>query len=296
MTAAVIHPDLQLDPILYLDAPPLAQDLLPMPVDLADFAGGNPIQAILAPATLQIIAAFGNQNLVRRAGNTLAVAVVQQVVIQTGLQDALINLVGQGAEAVTTALPGILETLSERLVEGLTIRQENMYLTNERLLMLQDPTGTQAYSLLTNGAGQTEAVPAVRLPYDEWRAIYDDLADRLNITPLQDQAYQAYPDVPSGPVSELDPIPPEMKVNDLYEAMGDEAVQEFTEVYDSQPSVVVYDPEDTVLDGSQPSMYDQPLDEFESQRQFDSLMKDVIEEYAGEALIDLDIHDDSDSS
>jgi hypothetical protein len=156
--------------------------------------------------------------------------------------------------------------------------------------------------LLTNGSGQTEAVPAVRLPYEQWRAIYDDLADRLNITPLQDQAYQAYPDVPSGPVSELDPIPTEMKVNDLYEAMGNEAVQEITSMFGSQPSMlvgsqpsmVVYDPNDPV-GNSQPSMYEQPLAEFESQRTFDSLMQDLIEEYAGEALIDLDIGVDRES-
>ena len=75
----------------------------------------------------------------------------------------------------------------------------------------------------------------MRLPYDQWRNLQNDLADRMNLTPLQDQAY---PDLPAqGPVQELNPYTgDEMKLSDLYDTMADEAV---SEIMNSADSIIV---------------------------------------------------------
>jgi hypothetical protein len=242
--AGIVHEQLQPDfidltgdPGVFHDLTGVAPPLDDLPPAIPNLAGGNPISTILAPATMQMIVAFGNQGgMVRHAGAQIATTVVTQAIMQSGLQEALINLVGQGANAVQAAVPGIVQQLSDALVNGLTLRQENMYLTNENLLLLQDPAGENAYAILNNlGNNEVGHYPAVRLPYDEWRNLHNDLAGRLNLTPLQDAAY---PDLPAqGPVQDLNPWEgPKLKLSDLYDEMADEAV---SEIMNSGDSVVI---------------------------------------------------------
>ena len=157
---------------------------VPRPVDISKYAGQNPISAIIAPTTLQLIGAFSGKRLVRRAGAELAFSIIWQAIRSSGFEKKLIDLVGKGAVAISTELPKIISKFRNTLVEGISVRQDDMYLTNERLLLLQSPDGRAAYSLLQNGSGQIEAVPAVRLPLSEWQNLQNNLASRLNLTPL----------------------------------------------------------------------------------------------------------------
>ena len=171
---------------------PLLDDL-PRPARIDDLVQGNPVAAILAPATMQILAAFGGGALARRSGNMLAAQIVTQVIQQTKLDQRLIELAGRSIDEIRAGVGDMVAQISETLVDGLTVRHENMYLSNERLLMLQNEDGSQAVGLLQNGQGQTVAVPSVRLPFENWRELQNDLGRRLNITPVQDRAYGDIP-------------------------------------------------------------------------------------------------------
>ncbi len=168
-------------------------DDLPQPGRIDDRVQGNKVNAILAPATMQILAAFGGGSVARRSGNMLAAQIVTQVIQQTKLDEKLIELAGKSIEQIRAGVGDMVAQISETLVDGLAVRHEDMYLSNERLLMLQNEDGSQAVGLLQNGQGQTVAVPSVRLPFDNWRELQNDLGTRLNITPVQDRAYGDIP-------------------------------------------------------------------------------------------------------
>jgi hypothetical protein len=193
------------EPELIVDFP--LQDM-PRPLDMSDQAGGNPVNAIIAPITMQILAAFSGKNP-RRAGNVLAAQIVSQIIMQSGMTERLFELVGQSAEIVRAGIDAVAHDVSTRLIDGLTVRQDQMYLSNERLMLIQNPEGTHAFGLLQNGE-QTQVVPAVRAPLDTWNAMQNDLARRLNITPIstsqrsdQSVVFDPIPDLPRAPMSEI---------------------------------------------------------------------------------------------
>jgi len=114
---------------------------------------GNLISAILAPTTLQVMGAFSGQRLVRRAGATLALQIVTEVVKRSGFAEKLVDLAGAGVEEIQNGVAQLTDLFTTTLVDGLSQRQENMYLSNERLLMLENPEGTSAYALLQSSDG-----------------------------------------------------------------------------------------------------------------------------------------------
>ena len=114
--------------------------------------------------------------------------------MQSGLQDALVGIVQQGGDIIAEQVTNAVAQFTNALVNGLDVRQADLYLSNERLLLMQNPDGSQNYDLLQNGAGQVEAVPAVRLPRAEWQNLHNDLAQRLNITPIDDMKVPELPD------------------------------------------------------------------------------------------------------
>jgi hypothetical protein len=178
-----------------IGALPLTADNLPGPVQLGTVA--DPLARILAPTTMQIIAAFSAPNLVRRSGVVLAQQIVLEVFRQSGMIDKLKELAEGGAEHLVEGAKTLAALISANLVNGISLRQENMHLSSERLLLIQNPYGTEAFALLQpSTTGQVEAVPAITLPFDEWRTLYDDYANRLNITPIHDTSFDKMPELP----------------------------------------------------------------------------------------------------
>ena len=164
---------------------------LPVPQNIGEIALNNPVNAIIAPATMQILAAFAgkNQPAGRRAGTALAAQVILQVMKQSNLENALVDLAGKTVSEIRDAAKKIVGKMSSDLVDGLALRQDKMYLSNERLLLLQNEDGTQAAAVLHNQHGDIESVPAVRVPFETWTSLQGDLANRLNITPIQEESY-----------------------------------------------------------------------------------------------------------
>ena len=157
-------------PLEELISPPSSAGDMPPSERLDIYAGGNPVNIILAPTMLQLLGAFnGGRNRARNAGAGIAIAIIRETVRASGLERKIMDMIEQGIRdgtaAIMPAFKSALDVFKDKLVDAVTLRQEDMYLTDERLLLMQNPDGSQAYALLENGNGQVEAIPSVRLPF-----------------------------------------------------------------------------------------------------------------------------------
>jgi len=149
---------------------------------------GNPINIIPAPTELQILGA-----LPRKGMEALAAQILRDTLEQTGfyskLRQLTVDSVSAGVVAGRELFEPIVEDFKRTYLEKTVRRRENMYLTNENLLLMQNPDGTEAFALLHNLGKGGVAAAAVRLPFDAWETITSEYAKRSNITPIQKVAY-----------------------------------------------------------------------------------------------------------
>ena len=143
--------------------------------------GGNRIRALFNPTTLQIMAAFTNPNNIgRSAGAALCARLVNEAIERSDILNKIAALYGEGA---FTQIEAFFVRFKDEMVNGLSVVNEQSMITNERIMLMQNPEGTQSVALLMNGEGQNLDVPAVRMNIDNWRQIHQEVATRLNITP-----------------------------------------------------------------------------------------------------------------
>ena len=162
-------------------------NLPPLPVDID--VVGNPIRVVPAPTELQILAA-----LPRRGAEFLAGEILRDTLEQTGIfpkiRQLSMDAVSAGVVAGKEMFEPIFEDFKTTYLNKVVARRENTYLTNENLLLMQNPDGSEAFSLLHGfGTGRRVAPAAVRLPRDLWEALTADYARKVNITPIQKVGY-----------------------------------------------------------------------------------------------------------
>ena len=251
----------------------------------AEDVGGNPITAIINPITLQLIAAF-RRGQVRHAGRDIAMHVVARAVVESDLIAQLTQLVVDGADDLAAQVGNYMADFVVRLVDGTAVVEENTMLTNERLLLVQNPEGTKSYAILQNGRGQTEPVPAIRLPQEEWNQMHRRMADQLNITPATQPPVQGDFEFKD----ELIPreVVPNIPIDDLLDEIVEETVEE----------LVIEDVMDAIQENPPPVLTpDQERDsQFFTRVLTDEAIKKEISTVLREELEVIEEEDDSTSS
>ena len=154
---------------------------------------GNTISALINPITMQIIAAMSDpRNLAKHAGAALASQVINVAIERSGIVQKLSDLAGTEVDMglVTYAF----QRFKRELMDGMTLVRENSMITNESLLLMQNPEGSHSVALAMNTGGRTDVIPVVRMPLENWEQAHREFSTRLNITPASRP-----PDIPDRP-------------------------------------------------------------------------------------------------
>ena len=144
------------------------------------------VSRILAPTILQLIASAARGDVMKRAGMQVAVGVVSQVLQHSGLADKVIGMVKDGlsGQNLVETVSKIVDDVADKLSSSLSIMAEHVGITNEKIVILQDPHGGGSFALLLNTeSGNQEAIPTFRLRPEDWQDVVKNAKRSLNITP-----------------------------------------------------------------------------------------------------------------
>jgi hypothetical protein len=153
---------------------------------------GNPVRVIPQPNGMQIIgASFGGRGLKDQALNT-AGQLLQSTLRRTNFLERVAkrasDLAKKGLEINSHALKDCFKDFKETYVSETAQQRENLFLTNENLLLVQSPDGQDAFAVIENiSAGTSATIPVIRPSRDAWNQVHGELSSRLNITPPNNQ-------------------------------------------------------------------------------------------------------------
>jgi hypothetical protein len=164
---------------------------------------GNPVNVVPRPNGMQLIAAaagagFGGRGLGDQAVN-LAGQLLRSTLQRTNFLERIAkratDLAKKGLDINMHALEEVFDDFKKTYVSETAAQRQNMYLTNENLLLMQSPSGNDAFAVVENfSTGASETVPIFRPSNDAWEQMHTELASRMNITPVHRSIFRLLPE------------------------------------------------------------------------------------------------------